>query len=136
MNVEEQVQLAEDKGYNCCQTVVSVFSKEFNIDEGTFLRIASGFGGGMKKGEVCGAFTGALMVLGLKYGDNPEAMGKITEEAIRRFEENNDTIICKELLGYDVSIEEENKIIIDQDLKAKYCPKLKVDGIRIVNELK
>lgn len=58
--------------------------------------------------EVCGAFTGAVMVLGLKFGNtigsDRAAKGKDYERVqlfAKRFKEElgSDTIICRELLG-------------------------------------
>ena len=57
---------------------------------------------------VCGAFTGAVMVLGLKFGNtigsDRAAKGKDYERVqlfAKRFKEElgSDTIICRELLG-------------------------------------
>ena len=54
-------------GYSCSQAVVSAYAEQFGLDHDTALRIAGGFGGGMgRRGEVCGALTGAFMVIGLK----------------------------------------------------------------------
>lgn len=68
MSKIEEVINTFNSGYNCSQTVISVFCKGIDIDRETALKISSGFGGGMRKGEVCGAVTGAIMVLGLKQG--------------------------------------------------------------------
>ena len=51
--------------YNCCQSVLIPFCRECGISEETAYRLGSQFGGGMKMGSVCGAVTGALMVLGM-----------------------------------------------------------------------
>ena len=56
------------QGYMCSQAVFAAFSEQFGITEKQALKIGGCFGGGMNKGEVCGACTGALMVLGMKYG--------------------------------------------------------------------
>ncbi len=57
------------KGYNCSQSVFSAYSDIFNVDRNTALLIASGLGGGIgRTGNVCGAVTGAVLILGLKYG--------------------------------------------------------------------
>ena len=77
--------------------------------EKTALKVASGLGGGVgRMREVCGAFTGAVMVLGLKFGNtignDRAAKGKDYERVqlfAKRFKEElgSDTIICRELLG-------------------------------------
>ena len=79
------------------------------LDSETAYKIASGFGGGIgRMREVCGAFTGAVMVLGLKFGNtigsDRAAKGKDYERVqlfAKRFKEElgSDTIICRELLG-------------------------------------
>ncbi|MBI4710518.1 MAG: C_GCAxxG_C_C family protein, partial [Nitrospirae bacterium] len=45
------------------------YGDKLRFDKETVLKIASPFGGGIgRMGETCGAVTGALMVIGLKYG--------------------------------------------------------------------
>ena len=58
------------QGYNCAQAVLLAFCDDLGFDEQTALMLASPFGGGIgRMREVCGAFTGAVMVLGLKFGN-------------------------------------------------------------------
>ncbi len=57
------------KGFNCSQAVLSSYSEQFGLDCEKAFKVATGFGGGMRMGDTCGAVTGALMVLGLKYGN-------------------------------------------------------------------
>lgn len=58
------------EGYNCSQAVVGAWAEDIGLDSETAYKIASGFGGGIgRMREVCGAFTGAVMVLGLKFGN-------------------------------------------------------------------
>lgn len=69
------------EGYNCSQAVVGAWAEDIGLDSETAYKIASGFGGGIgRMREVCGAFTGAVMVLGLKFGNtigsDREAKGK------------------------------------------------------------
>ena len=54
---------------HCSQSILAAFSEECGITEETAFRLGSCFGSGMRKGNVCGACTGALMVLGLMYGE-------------------------------------------------------------------
>ena len=60
--------------------------------------------------QTCGAVTGAFMVLGLKYGNDDihykeakERVYKLVREFSHRFESRNNSIICRELLGCDIS---------------------------------
>ena len=54
--------------YNCAQSVLGVFCEDGELDRDIALKLANGFGGGLRCGEVCGAVTGAVMAIGLKCG--------------------------------------------------------------------
>lgn len=99
------------QGYNCSQSVVGAWCEDLGLDLETALKISSGFGAGMgRMREVCGAVTGAFMILGLKYGNteggNSKAKGenyKLIQDFTAKYKAVNgrDTIICRELLGLD-----------------------------------
>lgn len=58
-----------NEGFSCSQAVVSSFSEDLGLHKETARTISCGFGAGMARtGNVCGAVTGAMMVIGLKYG--------------------------------------------------------------------
>ena len=125
------------QGYNCSQAVFSVYSEELGIDKETALKTAQGFGAGMGRlQEVCGAVTGAFMVLSLKYGSadasdtaaKEKIYGKVSEFA-RRFEERNKTVICMELLGVDLI--NGNKEQNVARVKA-VCPQMVKDAVEIL----
>ena len=78
--INEAVKLF-NSGYVCSQAVFAAFSPKLGLEKNQALKIGACFGSGMRKGEVCGACTGALMVLGLKYGES-KAM---SNEACERF---------------------------------------------------
>ena len=54
-------------GYNCAQSVLCAFSDLTGLEEKTALAIAAGLGGGLRSGEVCGAVSGAVLVLGALF---------------------------------------------------------------------
>ena len=56
------------KGYDCSQVVLSYFAERLGITEEMANKVSACFGGGMMHGDTCGAFTGAIMAVGLKYG--------------------------------------------------------------------
>jgi C_GCAxxG_C_C family probable redox protein len=98
-------------GFHCSQAVIGVFSEESGISRETAFKIACPFGGGIGGyGRTCGAITGAIMVIGLKYGST-KAMDteartqtrKKTRELIEMFERVHGTSICNELVGFDRS---------------------------------
>ena len=96
-------------GYNCSQSVALAFSDVIGIEKDVLAKLSSGFGGGMgRMREVCGCFSGIVMVLSQVYGysePSANAEKKALYEKIRaaaeRFREDNGSIICKELLGLE-----------------------------------
>jgi len=101
-----------ENGYACSQAVLSTLGPQLGLDEETALKISSAFGGGMvRHGEVCGAVTGALMALGLKFGstskEDEEAVRTASQALMQRFEEEKGSLLCRELLGYHLIVPEE-----------------------------
>jgi C_GCAxxG_C_C family probable redox protein len=131
------------EGFNCCQAVLSSFALELGLDRTTALRVASSFGGGMAQmGEVCGAVTGALMVLGLKYGrtkaEDLEAKERNYErvgEFVKRFKALYGSILCGDILGADMSTPEGRLKIKEKNLVATLCPKFVETAARILEDL-
>lgn len=117
--------------FNCSQAVFTTYATELGLDEEVALKIATQFGGGARKGEMCGAVAGALMVLGLKYGHShaeniqeKRNAYQISEDFMNRFIKEKGTVVCRELLGYDVSKKEDMKIIKELNLFKTTCPEL------------
>jgi len=80
MNRTEKAVSKFKEGFNCAQSVLYSYADELDLSKDLATKIATGFGGGMgRKQEVCGAVTGALMVLGLMYGRGDEE-GKERQE--------------------------------------------------------
>jgi len=115
---------------NCAQTVFSLYAEDLGIDEETTLKIASGFGGGMKRGATCGAITGAYMVIGLKYGNthNDSEEKLALEQKIRKFNNHfkkiHGTLNCRELIDYNISTIEEKDAAREAGVFQNICPKL------------
>ena len=138
---EEAVQLFEG-GFNCSQAVFSVFSNELSIDKEMALKIATGFGGGARNGELCGAVSGALMVLGLKNGHyiqgdvkGKEQAYKLAKEFTDRFRELQGNIVCKDLLGYDLSDPDDYKLLVDKGIFKTECPKFIESAIEVLESM-
>jgi C_GCAxxG_C_C family probable redox protein len=55
--------------FNCAESVLLGVTKACGLQCECVPRVATGFGGGVGGcGEICGALTGAIMALGLKFG--------------------------------------------------------------------
>jgi C_GCAxxG_C_C family probable redox protein len=124
----EQAKETFASGFNCAQSVLSTYGKEYFKNEADALRMASGFGAGMSyRGEVCGAVTAALMVLGLKHGfdklEDKDAFIEKSRLLIEKFEEENGSILCRKLLNVDVNTPEGLAEARENGLFRKTCPR-------------
>lgn len=134
-----RARMLED-GFDCAQTVLSQFAEDLDLDEELALKIAAGFGGGMHKGDMCGAVTGGLMVLGLKYGFcepgdtiGKDIMNRKAQEYERRMQEALGGLRCRELLGVDVATPE-GKMEAGNIIPAR-CPGFVATACQILAEL-
>ncbi len=132
-----------DEGYSCSQAVFSAYAEEMGLDRATALKIAGAFGGGMgRMAETCGAVSGALMVIGLKYGPTSptdsatkEKSYELVREFVARFRARNGSIVCKELLGWDISTPAGHEVAKYRGLFVTLCPKYVADAAEIVEEV-
>lgn len=131
-SIEEAVHLFEN-GYVCSQAVFAAFSEDYGLSKEQALKIGACFGSGMRKGEVCGACTGALMALGLKYGDDKAKSNEVCEKFLDEFKNENGSIICRDLLECDISTPEGVQFARDNDLFKEFCPKMVESAAKIVN---
>lgn len=119
------------QGFSCSQAVLSAFSDIFALDLDLALKVSQPFGGGIAhRGEICGAVSGAFMAIGLKFGrtqaEDISARDRTYEavtQFIQKFETLHGTIICRELLGFDLSTEEGEKKAEEEGLFETLCPK-------------
>ena len=102
------------EGYNCAQSVLLTMFEHWNGENELIPKIATAFGGGIGRcGSVCGALTGGVMALGIKYGTNAPSLEKrlkvykLAQKFLERFEKHHGSVMCRELIGYDLSVPEE-----------------------------
>jgi C_GCAxxG_C_C family probable redox protein len=117
-------------GYNCAQSILYAYGPDLGLDGDTALKLATGLGAGMgRRGEVCGAVTGGILALGLKYGRGDGQDRAATEETYRktlelmaRFEEKHGSCLCRVLLeGCDLRTEDGQRRFRERDLLHKTC---------------
>lgn len=128
--------------FNCSQGIFTTYAVENGLDEKLALKLGTCFGGGSRKGEMCGAVAGALMVIGLLYGhsdgndlDSKAKAYALSEEYMNRFIKENGSVVCRELLGLDLSKPDEMAIIREQDLFHTRCPEMIRSAADILDEL-
>jgi C_GCAxxG_C_C family probable redox protein len=129
-------------GFNCTQSVLGAYADAYGVPTELARSIAAPFGSGMGFGEVCGAVTGAFMVIGLKYPrvkpHDTEMRDKniqLTKEFSARFLAKNGSIHCNDLLGVDVSTQEGVLQAREQGLFPKICPLMVRDAVEILEDL-
>lgn len=98
------------EGYNCAQSVLLTMFEIWNGENELVPKIATAFGGGIGRcGSICGALTGGVMALGIKYGTNEPLLEKRLEaykraqEFYKQFERQHGSVLCRELIGYNLS---------------------------------
>lgn len=116
------------ENYNCAQSVLLAMFEHWNGKNDLIPKIATAFGGGMGRcGSVCGALTGGMMALGIRFGTNEPSMEKRTEtyelaqRFFRRFEKENDSVLCRELIGYDLSDPKQLEEARERDVFEEKC---------------
>lgn len=131
-----------NSGFNCAQSVFAPFSEDYDLDVETALRIAGGMGGGARAAELCGTVSGAVMVIGLRYGqetaENVDMKLKCnaeTEEYVRRFREENGAVTCRGLLECDITTTEGWEQAVSKQLFATKCKDLVTSAIEILIDM-
>jgi C_GCAxxG_C_C family probable redox protein len=116
------------QGFNCSQAVFAALSEHLGLDRALALKIASPFGGGIgRTGETCGAVSGALMALGLKFGfsePDPQAKDRVyalAREFMRCFQEQFGALKCIVLIDADLSTPEGLQKAREQDVFKLKC---------------
>ena len=131
------------EGFNCAQAVFCAYAPLLGIGEEEAMRISTGFGAGMgRQQEVCGAVTGAFMVIGSRHGmaDAGDTLAKETTYAqVREFSERfrrlQGSILCRELLRCDINTEEGKKDYTERKLSATVCLPCVQNACRLLEDI-
>jgi len=143
MNKVDEAMSSFREGFNCSQSILSTYCSEFGLDRKIALKLSTGFGSGMGGlAKICGAVSGSFMVIGLKYGrakiEDIEAKERTynkVQDFVKQFENIYGSIICKELIGCDISTQEGKKIAQDQNLFKEKCPKFVKEATKILEHI-
>ena len=128
-----------EKGLNCGQAVLLAFTDVTGLTEQQSMAIASGFGGGLRCGGVCGVVNAAAVVLGTAYPatleNGPEGKKRstrLTQDFQRRFTERFRKLDCRDLLA-EKDIEGTPAA---QELGvAQHCRLLVVSGAELLSDM-
>ncbi|MBS7615255.1 C_GCAxxG_C_C family protein [Candidatus Bathyarchaeota archaeon] len=130
------------KGFNCSQSVLLTMLEHWGIKDELVPKIATGFGGGIGRcGSLCGALTGGIMALGVKFGTSePSAEKRLqTYEVSRRFykefEKRNGSVLCRKLIVYNLSDPIEYEKARNDDVFQKKCVEYVKTAVMILLEM-
>lgn len=115
--------------HGCAQVVAGTLMEILGISNDLVLMATSCFAGGAKRCLACGALSGGLMVLGMKYGrrnleDGAEAQEESLEpamELVDRFMNKYNTTNCCELTGFDFRDPDQFQLFIDSPEANRKC---------------
>jgi C_GCAxxG_C_C family probable redox protein len=130
-------------GFLCSQAILSTYGPDNGLDSDLALKLATGLGGGMGRlGQTCGAVTGAILVVGLKKGAviaediaSREATYNVVKKFLNRFEKQNGSTICRDLLSCDISKPEEYQRAKEQNLFQTLCPRYVESAVMILENV-
>ena len=137
---EEKAAAFFDNGYSCSQSILMTFGPQIGMTENDAAKVASAFGGGIaRSGETCGAVSGSLMVLGLRFGSglnlNKDFVYQKASEFTKRFESKYGSLKCKQLIKYDISNSPEYQAARESQVFKKICPNLVQSAASILNNM-
>ncbi|MDD1664622.1 MAG: C-GCAxxG-C-C family protein, partial [Methanomicrobiales archaeon] len=127
---------AFSRGASCSMAVFSAYAPDLGLDRETAESIASPFGAGISRtGDICGAVSGALMVIGLarrkediRDAPSREKVYALAREFMAEFSTRNGSVMCTDLVGYDLSRDDEYALAREEKAFATRCPKLVRDA--------
>jgi C_GCAxxG_C_C family probable redox protein len=139
-------ELASDylkKGYNCAQAIIKTFAGDVGMNEEDAVKMASVLGGGIgRTGHICGAVSGAALVIGMKFGstDNTAKHSRAkayqkAKELLEKFAAQNKSILCNDLLGYDISTDEGLKQARESGVMVQKCPIVVSSAVKILENI-
>ncbi len=87
---------------NCAESIMRAANKIYSLKiEEPVLRAASGFGGGMGVGHLCGSIAGCIMAVGMLFvkerAHESDDLKKITADFIDRVNKHFNSLLCSDI---------------------------------------
>lgn len=127
---------------HCSQVVLGELGEDLGYDKEELYRMSCPFGGGMSRGDTCGCVTGALMAIGIQFGNDTPGniqQDQLCQEKAKQFQaeflEKHGSLLCRELLGYDFRDPEQRKEAMEQGIVMNTCPDLALSAIEIARAI-
>ena len=129
-------------GFQCSQAVLEAFSEDFGLDPVMARKLASPFAAGSGMGGACGAVAGAFMVIGLKYGMTEAGDHEASRNTIKnvkmfadRFRELHENTNCIDLIGLDITDENDQRKFRQKNIKLTQCVNYVEDAVNLLEEI-
>ena len=130
-------------GCRCSEAILAEYGERFGLAPDLAMKIGCAFGGGLgSTGDVCGAVTASIVVLGLKHGrtDKDDAGRRIAadgkvKEFLERFKRKHKHHRCNDLVGFDRSTPEGHDKAAAAGAFKRLCPGYVEDAAKILEEL-
>lgn len=134
-----KAQKYHESGLNCGQSVLAAFTDVTGFTEEQSMALASGFGGGMRCGGICGVVSACVVVLGMAYphtlengAEGKKRSGQLTQNYQQRFTERFHQLNCRDLLAET----EISGTDMAQELGVtQHCRMLVVSGVELLCDM-
>lgn len=132
-----------DTGFNCAESSLLAIIEELGPASECAPRIATGFGAGFgRRGEVCGAISGAIMAISLNFGRTSkedkatkEKVYLLAQEFTKRFEESYESLLCRDLTECDMMTPEGMKKFEDLKIHKEKCTHFVSKAVEIAGDI-
>ena len=142
MNHSEIARKLFNEGYSCSQAVAGAFAEKCQMSLKSMLKISIAFGGGfLHSRDLCGALSGAGIVLGILFGDT-DPDGKIKfrnrfEGIVKAFSQLNGSTNCRVLLDSlqaNISKISTTCDLTENEREKRPCLKYVLDCVTLIEE--
>ena len=128
MTSKEKALSLFNSGFNCAQSIFAAYSEKVGLDETQAKMVSTGFGAGIARTQgLCGAISGAVMLLGCKYTnvempiESKELIYQKVLEVIEDFKKTHGSSDCIDLIGVNVSTPEGQAIAKELKVHENLC---------------
>ena len=125
-------------GFNCAAAVITEFCEDYDLDTELAAKLACGMGAGFCDGDICGAVSAAVMVVGLMHGQSSQddQAAKIncrakTVEFLDAFKRKHGVVACRDLLAGFPDDDSEEAV----QERRRFCAGLVDSAVEILEEL-
>ena len=130
-------------GCRCSEAILLSYGRDFGFGDNTAMKVGCALGGGLgSAGDLCGAVTSSIIILGLKYGrvrKDDAAKRKATDRRVkkflREFQARHGALRCNDLIGFDRSSAAGHASAERSGVFETLCPKLVRDAALLLEKI-